>query len=139
MNKHTFRIAAGLAALLPALVAPAVMADGNVWVNQPHGGYAPQGYVPQAAANSWMNQGMGFGMGMSMNFNGHGGMAPAYGQGYAPAMPPWPVASAQPYGPQPAWPVPPEHPAWPNGYPGIAPGMAPAAPAMTSGVPWPAR
>ena len=116
-----------LGVLLSVFVTPA-MPNGNVWANQPHGGYVPPGYVPQAQS------GAGFGMGMSL----HGAMGtgfgtlPAYGanQGSPSTRPP--MASVQP-----AWPVPPGHPAWPGGFPGITPGMTPAAPAMVGGVPWP--
>lgn len=106
MNKRATCLAAGLLALLP--IHPALAAEGNVWVDRPHGGYAPQGYVPQAAT-AWM--GMGFNASLS-------------------------AAPAVAMGPQPAWPVPPGHPAWPHGYPGVAPAMPPAPPALLGGVPW---
>lgn len=135
MNKCTIRAAMCLGVALPMLWLPA-MANGNVWADQPHGGYAPQGYVPHAPA-----QMSGYGMGMGF---GAGGMIPAQGMSmhvappvanvYAPAPAPAPAYSAQPM-----WPVPPEHPAWPSGYPGIAPGAAPAPPVMSGGVPWPMR
>ena len=112
-----------LAVLLSVFVTPA-MSNGNVWANQPHGGYAPPGYVPQAQS------GAGFGMGMRLH--GQMGAAPGTPLTYGAAATPPPMFSAQP-----AWPVPPGHPAWPGGFPGIPPGTMPASPALIGGVPWP--
>jgi len=135
MSKRMLRAALWMSVALPGLGLSTTTANGNVWADQPHGGYAPQGYVPQAPAQMGYGMGMGFsagGMnsvqGMSMN------VAPPMANTYAPAPVPAPAYSAQPM-----WPVPPEHPAWPSGYPGIAPGMMPTPPAMSSGVPWPMR
>ena len=128
MNKRPKLLLSLLLGVLLSVFAAPAMANGNVWANQPHGGYPPPGYVPQAQS------GAGFGMGMSVQGSmgaGLGSMPPM--QAPNAVMPP----ARQPMaGIQPTWPVPPEHPAWAGGYPGIAPGMAPAAPAMIGGLPW---
>lgn len=124
MNKRTLRAVAWLIAMLSMSCNSTVIANGNVWADQPHGGYAPPGYAPQATGP--MGYGMGFGMGMNMGFGGHGGMSQSAGPYYGAAPLSTYGSQSMPY------PVSPEHPAWPSGYPGIVPGMSPA---MTSGVP----
>lgn len=120
MNKPSPYIV--FAVLVVAFLTPLAHAEGNVWRNQPHGSYVPQGYSPQTGMAAEARAGMGH------------PQAPVYAQAYPPEVP-MQQAVPQP-NVQPAFPVYPEHPAWPGGYPGLMPAMPPA---MTTGLPWPMR